>query len=741
MNGREQLTCGFPIGVKYGQHRDMQEGCWEQDFENIRAAGLDVIRIHAFWGAIEPVEGTFDFAQYDRVAEAAGAHGLKVLFTLYLVSAPEWIFEKHPDSRFVSANGTVSVSSQFPDNAQGGWPGLCFDSRPFRDTVERFVRVFVEHFKGNENIYAIDIWHEPDEEPAQQYAQNDWRELMYCYCSHSVAEFREWLGKRYGSLEGLNGVWTRHYERWDQVQPPRAYGTYTEWLDWKNFRMERIADQVGWLNGIVKKYDPGRATSVHCGIYEIRHPICSSNDHFRLAGLTDMFACSMYDTVHPEVSGFTCDLMRSASHNDAYWIGETETGSGPMFIFLGEHPEDYFAFSRPADSEEIRKLSWGAVARGAKGIMYWGWRPDVSTMEAISLGFTERDGELTDRTRMMKSFTDVIRENEAELAAARAPQSEVAVLYHIDALIEEGFASLGNSGNCIVGLKKRFYKDTLSLIGCYKTCMRNGIQPDFISREMLDGGALDSYRLLLLPYSIHITEENARSIMRFVRKGGKVISDAMCGFFTDRGWGSTVCPPHGLSEVFGVKVSSNYELITDCSIMLMEGGQEGETAESRCIDKVGRFIRERMALQGHAVVRGRFEDGKPAFVECSYGEGRTVYIGTMFFAAAINGSMYEINEVFRQALHSVGYENPVSVEGVSADGIVEVRRQVCDTCDFIFVINHSAVSETPDIRIPVGHSGSISALCPAQAECSLQDGGMHIKAVMEPSGVAVYRIG
>ena len=115
-----------------------------------------------------------DFAQYDRIVKAAGEHGLGVLFTLYLVSAPEWIFEKHPDMQVCVYNGTVWNSNQFPDNAQGG--GLAFVlTVPFRKTVENFVGAFVTHYKDNTDVYAIDIWHEPDEEPAQQYAQNDWR--------------------------------------------------------------------------------------------------------------------------------------------------------------------------------------------------------------------------------------------------------------------------------------------------------------------------------------------------------------------------------------------------------------------------------------------------------------------------------------------------------------------------------------------------------------------------------------
>ncbi len=721
----EQLKNSFPIGVKICQHRDMQEKYWEMDFTNMEMCGINTVRVHAFWSAIEPREGSFNFAQYDRVVETAAEHGIKTIFTLYMVSAPEWVFDKHNDSRFVSANGTKWDSNHFPDNSQGGWPGLCFDSDSFRDTAENFVNAFVTHYRGNKNIHAIDIWHEPDEEPAQQYAQNDWHELMYCYCPHSVEKYRLWLKKKYGSLEALNTAWTRHYERWDQVQPVKNFGIYTDWLDWKHFRIDRITDQVSWLNSLVKKYDPERATTVHCGIYEIRHPIASSNDHFALAKTTDIFACSMYDTIHPEVSGFTCDLMRSASKNDAYWIGETETGSGPMFVFLGEHPEDYFAFSRPADPDEINKLVWGAIARGAKGIMFWGWRPDISSMETVSLGFVERNGDLTDRTDMLKREASIIKKHEKALLKARAPQSRIAIYYNIDSIIQEGIVSLANSGNCISSIKKRYFKDTISLIGCYKLCMQNGLQPDFISKNDLESGGLDRYELLIMPYSVNITAAAAAQIENFSAAGGKVLSDGMCGFFTDDGWGSEVCPPHSLQNVFGVQIRSNYDLITECNV----------SDELRQYKNVGRFFRERIVPATGTKVVAEFDDGRPAMTR----RGNAVYIGTAFFASVHLEQGGDTNALFNTAMQELGFRCDSVISGATS-GIVELRHQVNEECEFVFVINHSAQAEQINLKTPVEYNGEIEEISGEYTNVSIENDTLVLNTEMQPSKVLVYRI-
>lgn len=677
------------FGVKYCQHRDFNENDWNVDFLKIKEAGLDVLRIHAFWAAIEPTEGKYDFSVYDRLVSKAEEYGLSILFTLYLVSAPEWVFEKHSDSRFVSARGSVWNSNQFPDNAHGGWPGLCFDSDSYRASVKRFVQEFACHFRGRKNVLAVDVWHEPDEEPAQQYGQSDWRELLYCYCGHSVRKFRIWLEQKYGSLEQLNQVWTRHYESWQQVQPPREYGTFTEWLDWKHFRMERITDQVQWVGELIKECDPERVTSVHCGIYEIRHPFCSSNNHFELADAADYFACSLYDTRNPELSGFVCDLMRSASHNGPYWIGETETGSGPMFVFLGEAPEDYFAFSRPADSQEIRRLSWSVLARGAKGIMYWGWRPDISTMETVSLGVMERDGEPTDRYEMLKEFTANVKKIETDLVNCRSPKSSVAVLYNLDGIIQEGFVSLARSGSPVVSIKGRYYKDTLSLLGCYKLCMKLGIQVDFISEKEVLSGKLQEYGTLIMPYSISLPRGLADRIEQFIAGGGNALSDGMCGFFTDGGWGSEVCPPCGLSKAFGVKVRSNYDLIETCDIE-MDGTN---------FRNVGRFVKERLIVDESAETVGTFAGGTPAVVVNSYGKGRTVYVGSLFFAAAAVCDPAVAAESFQKILSRLPVRRRIGIQGASGRGLLEVREQLSNQTDYVFIMNHGTEEER--VRITV----------------------------------------
>ena len=754
MDHKKYLTDFFPIGVKYGQHRDMQEKYWDMDFANMRDCGIDALRVHAFWSVLEPREGCFDFGQYDRITKKAGEYGLKILFTLYTMASPEWIFHKHADSRFISAKGTVWNSNQHPDNSQGGWPGLCFDSQPFRGTLENFVKAFVEHFKGNDNVLAIDIWHEPAEEAGTHYCENDWQETQMCYCEHSIHGFKQWLREKYGTLDTLNQVWTRHYNSWDEVDAPRNYGTYTDWLDWKTYRLDAMTDAVRWLGSIVKKYDSGRAAAVHTGILEFGHPITHSDDHFRLADTTDMFGCSLYDAVNADIAGFTGDLMRSACHNGAFWVGETGTGSGPIFLMLGSKPEEFHCFARTLTPVEITKLVWSNIARGAKGIFYWAWRPDISTMETLSLGFTERNGRLTGRTGALKAFTTVLRENRSSLANAFAPDSDVCILYNMDAMIIEGIASVGATASGGVDLKGTHYKDMLSFIGLYRLCMKNGIQPDFIDKKGLLTDGLKKYKMLVLPYSIMVDDQIADAVKDYVGQGGIVISDAMLGFFTNDGWGSEVCPPHGLDDVFGLDVSSDYVLINNCDVRMIDpcGVKSTECCDTAYTESCGAndgdqvfknagcFIRERLYLKADAGVTAVYEDGLPSVITHKYGKGKTVYIGTMFFANAVREGLAATDPVFKYLLRLAGYTPDKSIENVDVNALVEVRRLNNDSESFIFVFNHEKYLIKPEICVENVDEGRAVELLGGDTQFYFKAGNVSLKPEMEPYGVRIYKI-
>ncbi|HUS80973.1 MAG TPA: beta-galactosidase trimerization domain-containing protein, partial [Armatimonadota bacterium] len=78
-----------------------------------------------------------------------------------------------------------------------------------------------------------------------------------------------------------------------------------------------------------------------------------------------------------------------------------------------------------------------------------------------------------------------------------------------------------------------------------------GLQYDFVSYKQIEDGKLDGgqYKLLILPVSLAISEQEAEAIRRFVQGGGTVLADMNCG---RRDGHCKPVQPGMLDELFGI---------------------------------------------------------------------------------------------------------------------------------------------------------------------------------------------
>ena len=575
----------FPYGVSYYRPVTPLQENWSKDLKNISDTGFNTIRVSAFWSRIEKSEGQYDFTEFDSISNAAAKNNLKVLMTLYIVNMPEWLFEKYPSSRMVSAAGRIHYSEHHPDAVAGGWPGLCMDCSEVMDRVQSFIKAITLHYKENDTILAFDVIHEPWEEPSQEYYIDSWKNGVFCYCNHSIDKFKGWLLKKYMSLNNLNHAWSRSYSNWNQVQPPRTFGNYADWLDWRLFSVEALTSESMVSGQSVKKYDPNRVTVNHGG--GVLNAFSSSADTFELAATVDIPGASNYSIKSPQDAGMTCDFLRSASPADGeFWIGETSGGSGPMFSFIGEDIEKFFAFGMPWSPEIQKKHIWKMLSHGAKGLMYWMWRPEICGCETEGMGFTDREGDLTTRVENARMISKVIMSDKEFFLNSKPPESKVAVLYNLNTSILEGFAATTKSVQGNAGLFANF-KDLRSLSGLAKICMDNSIELDYINDKLISGGKLSRYKLLILPYSICIGAKAAEAIKEFVKNGGTVVADALCGYFAENGWGAERVPAYGLDEMFGCKVLE-YDYSMDYKVLF------GDEVNNDTFDS--KYVKEKMVV-------------------------------------------------------------------------------------------------------------------------------------------------
>ena len=90
---------------------------------------------------------------------------------------------------------------------------MCLDNEDVRAKAEKFLVALVVRYRDHPATLCYDLWNE-----------NSFRggssSQMYCFCEATQKKFREWLKKKYGTLEVLGRAWHRYsYASWDNVPP------------------------------------------------------------------------------------------------------------------------------------------------------------------------------------------------------------------------------------------------------------------------------------------------------------------------------------------------------------------------------------------------------------------------------------------------------------------------------------------------------------------------------------------
>ncbi len=240
---------------------------WKKDIDQIKRLGFNTVRTWIEWTACEKSEGQYDFSALELLTDLAGEAGLRVIVQVYIDSAPDWVGVRHPDSKFVSSNG-VAVESQAS-------PGFCFDHDGVQEKILDFFKAAARALKGKPAFYGWDLWSEPHIiNWAEVYYVGDLSSVQFCYCHSTQARFRDWLRKKYGTIEALNKAWYRTLASFDEVQPPR-FGTiltFTDYIDWKEFISDKLAEDLALKAAAVKSVLPGLGRHQPLGRARDLHP-------------------------------------------------------------------------------------------------------------------------------------------------------------------------------------------------------------------------------------------------------------------------------------------------------------------------------------------------------------------------------------------------------------------------------------------------------------------------------------
>jgi beta-galactosidase GanA len=603
--------------------------------ENIaRKNTFNVIRIYPTWDYFNPAPEVYDLEQIDEVMTICDELGLQVLLGIVLETAPYWLEHQLPDARYVDVRGRPQVLGGSPAQITGGWPGLCLDAPPVRDAAKAFIEALVTNASRHSSLFAYDVWNEPRLEPAASrdiYAGTP--ERLFCYCEHSQVAFREWLHRKYETVERLNDAWVRRFTSFDEVAPPPHHGTYTDWLDWRRFAIDSQTGQMDFRTSIVRALDPARlieSHTAHCPpIDDNSHAVLWATDPWALAERCDVWGASLFPGSLPRqplaLDAQRLDIVRSNARGKDFWLTEIQGGSTSQGVSRG-------SVWRPQD---VRVWNWLAVATGARGILYWAYHAEATGQEAGGYGLVDRAGRDTDRSDEADRFGRCIHDHEATILGYR-PTTGVAVLYDLDTSLLD-FAMAGNDERVAESHR-----------GYYEAIWKSDVWANYVQPADLD--TLLS-GLLIVPWHLLGKQDTIGKLLAFLDRGGTLLLEARFGLFDDGLFHNAHVPPEGIADLFGYEEQEPYFQYMDAT---------SDTTQSTGVErsKPGMdALYDGPEIVVNAPVEGRFPavtylvpirvldaepiawcHGLPVGVRKRVGKGTIYYFGTNLGSAIARGS-------------------------------------------------------------------------------------------------------
>jgi beta-galactosidase len=645
----------FPYGGVYFRKSNPPAEDWEKDYQTAAGLGANVFRHWFLWSSIEVGPGRYDWNDYDRQMELSERNGIGTVIGEISNFAPEWMFEQYPDGRVVNRDNTVLYPMMNASSATGG-AAMCLDNEDVLLEAERFQTALIDRYRNHPALLAYDLWNEMH--PAE------------CYCEATLGKFREWLKKKYGSLEALRKAWHRYsISDWEQVQPPRRHmGAFPDAMDWVEFRRDNKHRLLQRRIELFRRLDGEHPVTGHSAFVARATSMPEvAYDDWRDATGFDVFGFTYVASRNgnePWMQFQAVDFVRAASRGKPFWHAEAEAGSLWMQPQVtGRARGD----GRISDALDVRVWNQVSMACGATGILYPRWRPLLDGPLWGAFGPMNMDGSAGPKAEMAGKVARWANAH-PELWRSQPVKGDIGIVWVPETSVFDQ-VQLGQAQQ---------YAE--SVRGAYQVFFDQNIQADFVHIDHIH-----EYPLVYLPYPVMLKAETAQKLLNYVENGGHLICEGLPGYFGDGGHVGEVQPNLGLDRLFGVRekyVEFTPDLLEDLIFHVM--GHE----------LYGRYFRQEYTAEG-GVVAGRYAGGAAAAVEHRYGQGKTLLIGTFPGAGYYLHHSEGTRELFRDLLTWGGVTQGI----VSDDPEIKARYHGGPGGEYLWVINPTRTTRKAMITI------------------------------------------
>ena len=321
------------------------------------------------------------------------------------------------------------------------------------------------------------------------------------FSDESLAQMRDWLRQRYGTLAALNHQWGTQFSSWDLATPEttneamkRTDGNFSSWADHKEWMDISYARTLRMGVDAVHSVD----AKAYVGIAGAQMPGWGGYDYARLTAALNFF--------EPYDIGNNIEIIRSLAPGTP--VVTTSFARGPW---------------------EKHRI-WYELLHGNRGLIIWDDKSE----------FVNRDG--TPGPRGMEAapyFNEITGGIGALLINSIRLADPIAIHYSQASFRTDWMVRHQPKGSAWVdrtSSSERLDSEFLRLRESYCRLIEDlELQYRFVSYSQLEQGELarGGYRVLILPDSLALSAAEAAAIRDFIRSGGKVIATGEAGGFDE----------------------------------------------------------------------------------------------------------------------------------------------------------------------------------------------------------------
>jgi len=574
---------------------DLQPARLEKDIALMKAAGINVVRMgESTWSLWEPTDGHFEYAWMDRVVDAMGKAGIKVIMGTPTYSIPTWMARAHPEI-LARPLGGAAVGYGMRQN-------MDFDNPIFRFYAERVISNLVIHYKDNPAVIGWQI----DNETGANGASNP----------DVFAGFVDHLRQKFGTTDALNKAWFLNY--WGQDvndwadMPTRDNATSTSYkLEWTRWQQIRVTNYLAWQAALVRKYRrPDQFVTQDFGSM-----MKSDVDEPAVAASLDLVANNPYHGTQEHLDGawqaLQGDFSRSLKHSNFL---VTETNAQTLgWDSMGQFP--------PYDGQ-LRLDVYTHVSSGANMVEYWHWHSIHAGQETYWKGVLSHDLEANRAYAEVTRIAHELRKVGPELANMTI-QNRVAILYSVDSSNGISFMPYESLTNAwwVPGKASGSYNAILTQL--HRSLYLANVGADFVFPNVT-AAELSQYKLLIVPCLYVADDALLKEIAGYVHNGGHVLMTFKSGFTNEHSAVRWELAPGPLRAAAGF----SYQEFSNLERPLALKGDPFHVGEENQVGTWVEFLQletaKPLAFYDHPFF-GRW----PAVTANEFGSGTLIYEGTV----------------------------------------------------------------------------------------------------------------